>query len=224
MKTSVLVLVFVVIVAVYILFEIQAKETRYLCQTHTNLPHHAPLYKAMREVDAILEAHDIPYWICGGSALGAIRHGAIIPWDDDIDIVVPIAFQQQLRSIPWSTYNFRWENVNVCDKLFQGNVFIDVFYVEKANGMAGNRWIHSNAKARSLWPHDWFVHEQVFPLQTVKLGPIQVKAPNDMHSYCFRGYGPNCLKQGKIQPLHFWNKFYAWTWSINPFATRTFEL
>lgn len=34
-------------------------------------------------------AHDLTYYIVGGSMLGAIRHTGFIPWDDDVDVVMP---------------------------------------------------------------------------------------------------------------------------------------
>lgn len=33
--------------------------------------------------------HNLTYFICGGSLLGAIRHKGFIPWDDDFDVAMP---------------------------------------------------------------------------------------------------------------------------------------
>lgn len=50
--------------------------------------HQQVLYELLEEFDRICKKHQIPYQLFAGSALGAVRHGGIIPWDDDLDVVM----------------------------------------------------------------------------------------------------------------------------------------
>ena len=40
----------------------------------------------MKYIDSVCRNNGIVYYIMGGTALGAVRHGGFIPWDDDLDI------------------------------------------------------------------------------------------------------------------------------------------
>lgn len=40
----------------------------------------------LNELDTFCHEHGVSYTLEGGTALGAFRHGDIIPWDDDIDV------------------------------------------------------------------------------------------------------------------------------------------
>ena len=50
---------------------------------------HGQLIGIMRDIDAVCRQHGITYWLDGGTALGARRHGGFIPWDDDVDLGMP---------------------------------------------------------------------------------------------------------------------------------------
>ena len=60
---------------------------------------HQYLLKIAACFDTICTKHQIPYYMLGGTMLGAIRHKGFIPWDDDMDFGIPRPYYQMFIRI-----------------------------------------------------------------------------------------------------------------------------
>ena len=62
---------------------------------------HEELYRTLAEVVRVCEVCSIPYFIQGGSAIGALYNKGIVPWDDDIDVgMTRENYERFLREAP----------------------------------------------------------------------------------------------------------------------------
>lgn len=57
------------------------------------------ILEIMKYIDALCRTNGIVYFIMGGTALGAIRHGGFIPWDDDLDIFMTPENYEKFKGI-----------------------------------------------------------------------------------------------------------------------------
>ena len=64
------------------------------------------LKEVFKRFVGFLDEHDISWWTSGGTTLGAIRHRDIIPWDDDIDLLMKKTDIEKL-------YNYKVELRNI---------------------------------------------------------------------------------------------------------------
>lgn len=62
----------------------------------------------VRAFDAFCRENGITYYLSGGTMLGAIRHKGFIPWDDDVDIMLPRADYEKLLSLGFEHEHFRF--------------------------------------------------------------------------------------------------------------------
>lgn len=61
--------------------------------------HQLRILEIVKAFDDICQRHSIPYWIEGGTLLGAVRHKGFIPWDDDLDVQILYKDLKHLRKI-----------------------------------------------------------------------------------------------------------------------------
>lgn len=66
------------------------------------------LLEILKDLSDICDRHGICWWLSSGTLLGAARHKGFIPWDDDIDIVMPRKDFKRLRKILLAEENDRY--------------------------------------------------------------------------------------------------------------------
>lgn len=53
-------------------------------------------FEVLKWFKAFCEKENLRYFLTSGTLLGAVRHGGFIPWDDDVDVVMPRADYDRL--------------------------------------------------------------------------------------------------------------------------------
>ena len=81
----------------------------------------------MKELDRICREHGLTYCLAYGTALGAVRHGGFIPWDDDIDIVMPRPDYERLFALFEGGLNCPYRLISYRDgsSIYQFAKFVD---------------------------------------------------------------------------------------------------
>lgn len=143
---------------------------------------HDRIMNIAREFHNIMVNNKIPYYMIGGTMLGAVRHKGFIPWDDDMDMGIPRPYYAKALKVLKENLAPQYRvlhNVSAvhCDKTKiedcstiileigkenrtdNTGVFIDIFPLDYGNNKYGffskNKWIHHILRindCRNSWP------------------------------------------------------------------------
>lgn len=160
----------------------------------------------------------VQWWLDWGSCLGWLRNGAIIPWDDDLDISMRKEDEKRLLSdvgpailginprmtLVWC--DKRMIKIAKRPKCFP---WIDLEFHSRENG---DVWIANltKMKNRELVEGEvkkWFwknpiPNDILFPLRPATLHGVDVYVPQDPKGFMEKRYGKHCTRILKCTHLH----------------------
>ena len=80
--------------------------------------------ESLEYFDSFCKENELRYYLLGGCVIGALRHGGFIPWDDDIDIIMPRRdYERMLRLWKQQENNERFLMLKTDGRVFTGNSF-----------------------------------------------------------------------------------------------------
>lgn len=84
------------------------------------------IFDIYKVVATICDNNSIPYYSIGGTCLGAVRHNGFIPWDDDLDIAVPIERFEEFIMIANKELPNYYKVYSAQERQHYGNIFIKI--------------------------------------------------------------------------------------------------
>lgn len=86
----------------------------------------------MDEIHRVCEKNNIPYFLIAGSALGIVNYKGFIPWDDDMDIAIPIDH--------WDRF------IEAMKKDLGENFYFDSYEIDKRYNTISGPWMKVRKK------------------------------------------------------------------------------
>ena len=156
-------------------------------------------------LDRICRQNDIPYYMLGGTMLGAIRHGGFIPWDDDMDFGIPREHFDRLRTL--------------LDDALRGTPYRLHTYLNSPNKINYLKIVDTRTCIRGAWETtDTGVNIDLFPLDC---GPRPTLLTRPFAAYIYLMLIVKDYKQLDAAPRRGLKRLIARTLKRLPFRTDT---
>ena len=146
------------------------------------------------QFDAICREHHLRYSAGTGTLIGAVRHGGFIPWDDDIDLLMPREDYEKLLALQYEDEHYKIMNYRYCKGYYHTftkmidkrtyideplraeknmGVFIDIFPTDYFDDISNAAAIAEKARRNAdFWNHlgaDINYHKGFTPRYAAKL-------------------------------------------------------
>ena len=144
-------------------------------------------YEMLYRFSQVIKKLKLTYWLEGGTLIGAIREGALLSWDKDVDV----SMLERDRKILWENkklikkYGLKPGYTDQIYRIDFKNVYMDIFSYEFKNGIYQE--IHKFNRYR--WPQSYYKASHLFPLKTAKFGPLIQPVPNKSEDFLKQAYG-----------------------------------
>lgn len=195
MNTILIILIIALIISILIAY-FYSRHLRHLRQYPLRLVHYA-LYDYMKDFHEICEKNHLVYWADGGTLLGAVREHGIIPHDDDIDICM---FEDDVKKLieivntninnKYHIYLLDHQPIYKFEHRDVPGIFLDIFVVDRDQNNQ-KKILYKEPKNQKVWPAFYYYEDELYPLQKMSFGAIQVNIPKAPIPYLERGYGKN---------------------------------
>ncbi len=140
----------------------------------------------------LLEKEGIPYFICYGTLLGAIRNNGLIPWDTDCDIAVAEKDVPELRKLAWRiiAHGF-W--------IYEHDRTFTIQYSAGGiNSLHTDIYLYRTSSQGKVHYDDNQGHDpnDVYPFKKYLFYDRELWGPQNGKKILFEYYGENCLQEG----------------------------
>lgn len=193
------------------------------------------LVEVYKEIRSLCEENDIRYFAGYGTAIGAVRHHGVIPWDDDIDIEMP--WKDYLRFIEVAKKKLP-KHLKVLNGMEKGGVFIfskvfdtrSTFFIshvlnkpEQLTGVYVDIFpifgAPKGAKKQREFEEDiTFLNDELWKARVLDSGEDEQKLLNQYIDLCSKydfddtgyvrgGFAPTSIAQSSIYPREWYDSY-----------------